>query len=212
MSYELQVYALSPVRPSPREILARAAESGVAVEAAPAPGTARAPDAATWERILLRAGDAPAGGFLVEASQDLDRMKQEFRADLESGDEIPEQVLEAASLYVLELDAESPGGEDHQAAFVVTAWAIAGLTEGIVFDPQEEFFADADSFWGIITDESLGDEQGVGHAHEDERGGGHDHAGSCCGGGSATLIEIPRGPSRAPEVQAHDDSHRRNRE
>ena len=160
MSYELQAYALSPIRPTPRALLARTAESGLEVELVQAPGTDAGLDDAGWTRLLLRASDAEKGGFLVERSPDLDRMKDAFREDRTAGDSIPEQVLDAGALYVLELDDESPGGEDHQAAFVVTAWALAGLTEAVVFDPQEEFFADADTFWAVITDESLGDDDG----------------------------------------------------
>src|SRR5207244_10841236 len=136
----------------------RAGESGIGVEMVEAPGAAKGLDDDRWSRLLLKAAQASQGGFLVEASSDLERMKAQFRKDREAGENVPDQVLDSAGLYVLELDAESPHGEEHQAAFVVTAWALAGLTEGVVFDPQEEFFADADSFWGVITDESLGED------------------------------------------------------
>ena len=167
MSYELQVYAQSPVLPTPRELLARAGESGLAIELRDAPG-ARAPvDATSWSKLLLASGDAERGGFLIEDSADIDRMKQEFREDREAGEDVPDEVLQARRLYVLELDDESDAGEDHQAAFVVAAWALAALTEGIVFDPQEEFFADADSFWSILMDESLA-EDGCGDEADDD--------------------------------------------
>ena len=174
MSYELQAYALSPVRPTPRALLARTAESGLEVELVQAPGAEARLDDAGWTRLLLRSSDAEKGGFLVESSPDLERMKDAFREDRTAGDSIPEQVLDAGALYVLELDDESPGGEDHQAAFVVTAWALAGLTEAVVFDPQEEFFADADTFWAVITDESLGDEDGDGACDDDDDESGDD--------------------------------------
>jgi hypothetical protein len=158
MSYELQVYALSPVLPTPREILARAGESGLAMELRDAPGARAAADAPAWSKLLLASGAAESGGFLVEDCPDLDRMKDQFREDRAAGEDIPEEVLDARRLFVLELDDETEAGEQHQAAFVVAAWALAGLTEGVVFDPQEEFFADADSFWSILMDESMGDE------------------------------------------------------
>lgn len=167
VSYELQVYATSPLRPTPREILARAGETGLVVELRDAPGARADGDAAAWTKLLLSARDARAGGFLVEDSADLDRMKAQFRADDEAGEQVPEEVFEAQRLYVLELDDETPVGEEHQGAFVVAAWALAGLTEGIVFDPQEEFFADADSFWSILMDEDMDEAP---------------HEGGCCGG------------------------------
>lgn len=158
MSYELQVYAQSPVLPTPHELLARAGESGLVLALRDVPGARVRPDSAAWSKLLLALGSSDRGGFLIEESPDLDRMKEQFREDQAAGEEIPEQVLEARKLYVLELDDESDAGDEHQAAFVVAAWALADLTEGVVFDPQEEFFADAESFWSILMDESLGDE------------------------------------------------------
>ena len=151
-------------------------------------------------------------------------MKTQFRADVAEGDEVPDQVMESHGLYVLELDDEGPEGEEHQAAFVVAAWALASLTDGIVFDPQEEFFADADSFWAIITDESLGEdgEPGEGdaddeahddEAHDDEDGDAHEHAGGCCSGPRAIGIDLPA--EKSPAAKTPDgfrDQHRRNRE
>jgi hypothetical protein len=168
MSYELQVYALSPVLPTPRELLARAGESGLGIELRDAPGARVKPDAAAWSKLLVASREAEHGGFLVEESADLDRMKDQFREDRSAGEDVPDEVLEARKLYVLELDDESEGGEEHQAAFVVVAWALAALTEGVVFDPQEEFFADAESFWAILMDESLGDESCGDDASDDE--------------------------------------------
>jgi hypothetical protein len=159
MSYELQVYALSPVRPTPREILARAGETGLALEMTPAPGAASREDDGHWMRLLLRAVEASRGGFVAETSPDLDRMKDGFRADRSAGENIPEQVLEAQQLYVLEIDDEAPAAEEQQAAFAVAAWALASLTEAILFDPQEEFFADAESFLAILMDEDSGDDE-----------------------------------------------------
>ena len=213
MSYELQVYALSPVRPTPRELLARTADSGLEVELAKAPGTSAADDAA-WTKLLLRAAGPARGGFLVEASPDLDRMKLQFRQDRADGEEIPDEVLDASRLYVLELDDDAPGGEEHQAAFVVTAWALAALTEAIVFDPQEEFFADAESFWGIINDESMGD----GREFEDEPGEGHDHEGGCCSGPALVDIDVgaraarPDAPGRERMKTSERTEQRRSRE
>lgn len=158
MSYELQVYSLSPVLPTPRELLARAGESGLEMDLRDAPGTSAAADENSWSKLLLASRDAERGGFLVEESPDLDRMKVQFREDRTAGEDIPDEVLDARRLFVLELDDESDLGEQHQAAFVVTAWALAALTEGIVFDPQEEFFADAESFWAILMDEDLGED------------------------------------------------------
>lgn len=158
MSYELQVYALSPVLPTPRELLARAGESGLGMELRDAPGARMPAEGATWSKLLIASGEAERGGFLVEESPDLERMKEQFREDRSAGEDIPDQVLDARRLYVLELDDESDAGDQHQAAFVVAAWALADMTEGIVFDPQEEFFADAESFWEILMDESLGED------------------------------------------------------
>jgi hypothetical protein len=212
MSYELQVYALSPLRPSPQDITAKAGESGLVVEWAAAPGTAARPTDTQWSKLLLRAAEAERGGFLVEASPDLERMTAQFRSDAASGDEIPDQVFESKCLYVFELDDESPDGEAHQAAFVIAAWALAGLTDGIVFDPQEEFFADADSFWAIITDESLGEDgepEGDDPADDDH----HEHAGGCCSGPRSIDIDLPSGTDAStPEAASSRDSQRRNRE
>lgn len=149
MNYELQVYALSPVAPTVGELLSRAGESGLAIEASvgeKAPGARR-----DWEALALRAAGCERGGFTIEVSPELAQMKDEFRADLAAGEEIPDQVLEASRLYVLTLDADSEEEDDQQAAFVVAAWALAACTEALIFDPQEEFFADAESFWGLIT-------------------------------------------------------------
>ncbi len=158
MSYELQVYALSPVRPTPRELLARIGESGLAARLRDVPGARATENDAEWSKLLLGSMEAD-GGFLVEDSPELARMKDQFRADRAVGENIPDAVLDASRLFLLELDDESPAGVDHQAAFVIAAWALAGLTEGIVFDPQEEFFADAESFWAILMDEESGDDQ-----------------------------------------------------
>jgi len=158
MSYELQVYALSPVRPTPREIVARAGETGLSLEMTPAPGAASREDDSQWMRLLLSAAEASRGGFVAESSADLDRMKEGFRADRSAGENIPEEVLAARQLYVLEIDDEAPAAEEQQAAFAVAAWALASLTEAIVFDPQEEFFADAESFLAILMDEDSDDE------------------------------------------------------
>ena len=156
MSYELQVYSLSPLRPTPRELLARIGESGLAARLRDVPGARAQPDDTAWSKLLLGAVDVE-GGFLVEDSPELERMKEQFRADRAEGEAIPDPVLDASRLFLLELDDESPAGADHQASFVIAAWALAGLTEGIVFDPQEEFFADAESFWAILMDEETDD-------------------------------------------------------
>ena len=204
MSYELQVYSLSPRRPSPGQILARASESGLEVEMTPAPGAALTPADTRWERLLLRSADASSGGFLIEASPDLDRMKAQLRLDRDAGENIPDQVLDATGLYVLELDAESPAGEEHQAAFVVAAWAVAGLTEGIVFDPQEEFFADADSFWAVITDEALGDDADA--EGMDDDGEDHEHGGGGCSAEPGIEINLPTGKRSVSKPRSSDAS------
>ena len=148
MNYELQVYALSPVAPTVGELLAQAGESGLDIEVST--GTEKPAARRDWKALALRAGGCVKGGFTIEASSDLERMRAQLRADGEAGEEVPEQVLSATRLYVVTLDADSEEEEDQQAAFVVAAWALASCTEAIIFDPQEEFFADAESFWGLI--------------------------------------------------------------
>ena len=175
MSYELQVYALSPVRPSLRELLGQAAGSGLGLESCCG---ADGSDSSAWEGLTLRASDDSGAGFTVEASGELARMQEAFRADRADGDDVPEEVLDAAALYVLELAGEADEGGGHDghdgndgvtedveaaeearlAAFVVAAWALASLTEGVVFDPQEELFADAESFWALVMDDGTGEE------------------------------------------------------
>ena len=54
MNYELQVYALSPVRPTPRELIARAGESGLELEVVGLPGIAPVgADDDTWDALGL---------------------------------------------------------------------------------------------------------------------------------------------------------------
>ena len=221
MSYELQVYALSPLRPSPQEVLAKAGESGLSIERAPAPGTASSPSDTKWDKLLLRSVEAGRGGFLVEASPDLARMLTQFRDDAANGDQIPDQVFESQCLYLFELYDEGPEGEEHQAAFVVAAWALAGLTNGIVFDPQEEFFADADSFWAIITDESLGEDgeplDDESDDADDEDAHSHEHGDGCCSTPTSIGIELPTSRSAAAPTSGDadhgiKDQQRRNRE
>jgi len=52
------------------------------------------------------------------------------------------------------LDSETEEGEARAGAFVAIAWALASRTDGVVFDPQEAFFADADSFLALLLDET----------------------------------------------------------
>ena len=148
MNYELQVYAMSPTAPTLGELLAQASESGLDLEVS----TGAEPPAARrdWQALALRAAGCERGGFTIEVSSALDRAREQFEADREAGEEIPDQVLDAARLYVLTLDADSEDEDDQQAAFVIAAWALATCTEALIFDPQEEFFADAESFWGLI--------------------------------------------------------------
>ena len=148
MSYELQVYALSPTSPPVAHLLAQASESGLRLEVIEA-REAEGP----WDDLKLRPAESGALGFSLAVSTELAAMKERFREDLEAGEQVPEQVLEAERLYLLELDDDAD--EASQAAFVVAAWSLATLTEAVVFDPQEEFFADADSFWALLNDDEF---------------------------------------------------------
>ena len=87
-----------------------------------------------------------------------------FREAASEGEDIPEGLFQAQRLYLLELpevpeDAEDQDeeGDGSEAAFVLSAWALAALTDGLVFDPQEEFFADAESFLALLMDEEGAD-------------------------------------------------------
>lgn len=174
MSYELQVHALSPARPSAAEVVAQAGESGVEVEIVSVDGAGAAPGvpgssgfSRDWTEIVVRAPDS-ALSVVVRVAADRAERLAELRSAREAGETVPEEVFDAPALYVVEIDASAgeAGGEDAgeereidgapaeaAAAFVVTAWALATLTEAIVFDPQEEFFADAESFWALVMDE-----------------------------------------------------------
>lgn len=179
MSYELHVHATSPVRPTVRELLAQAAESGLAVElAAPASDTG-------WDRLTLRSPEDPETRFSIAVSDRLAETKAAF-SELagDDADDLPVELADARCLYVVEVDDAGQASEPNQAAFVVTAWGLAVLTGGIVFDPQEHFLADADSFWGLIMDEEAGDEVEV----EDDGDAEAEAA------ASPRLVVLPSGP------------------
>lgn len=184
MSYELQVYSSRPEPPDVEALLAQTGESGLTLELAGPPEQGPA----GWSRLRIRSAGGSPEGFSVEVADRLDEMKSLLSEDADEGDEVPEQVLDAARLYVLELEDESD--EASQAAFVVAAWGLATLTDAVIFDPQEGFFADAESFWGLIFDEEFADEA------LDEEDEGHEHGGGCCGGGGGGTFmpELPRGP------------------
>jgi hypothetical protein len=166
-AYELLVLALSPLAPTPRRLLAEAAEGGLPLEL---DGVEEGRlDDSEWTSLVMRCADAPGPGATVTVSDRLEEELAAFREDAEAGDEIPPLVHETRRLYVLELreplEAEQAAGseegdedEGQQAALVLAAWALASLTEGLVFDPQEGFFADADSFLALVMDEEAAEE------------------------------------------------------
>jgi hypothetical protein len=148
MGYELQVYALSPATPALREVMSQASD-WVAVELAGVEPAGS--EAGEWTRAEIQVAGGGEPPFSVEVSPALAAMKSELAADRDAGESVPDQLFEAERLYVLDL-GEGEASEERTAAFVVTAWSLATLTEALVFDPQEELFADAESFWGLIMD------------------------------------------------------------
>jgi len=158
-AYELQVYAMSPMAPSSRRLLAEAEGGGWPVELREQDGTG--PDDADWKRLVLGTGGS-GPDIVVSVNDQLGAQLAEFREAAGEGEEIPEALFEARRLYLVELP-EVPDGEDQaeegggEAAFVLSAWALATLTDGLIFDPQEEFFADAESFLALLMDEEGAD-------------------------------------------------------
>ena len=162
-AYELQVYAMSPVPPSPRRLLAEAEKGGWPVEVREQDGSGL--DDEGWSRLVLATSES--GPTIVVSIHDgLSDQFAAFREALSEGEEIPEALFEAKRLYLVELPDSPEGVEDpdpeeegggSEAAFVLSAWALAVLTDGLVFDPQEEFFADAESFLALLMDEEGAD-------------------------------------------------------
>jgi hypothetical protein len=156
-AYELQVYAMSPVAPSPQRLLAEAEGGGWPVEIREQDGSG--PDDEGWSRLVLGTSDA-GPGIIVTVHDGLQEQLAAFREAAGEGEEIPEGLFEANRLFLVELpDAPGEGddqdeeGDGSEAAFVLSAWALAALTDGLIFDPQEEFFADAESFLALLMDE-----------------------------------------------------------
>ena len=151
MNYELQVHALSPLAPTPRELVARATMGGLALDLDGAVAGSSALDDVRWTGLALRATEAHGPAFNIGVSDQLERLLAGFREDAAAGETVPELVFSARRAYLLELPPQPNQDDEVQAAaFALVAWALASLTDAIVFDPQEEFFADADSFWGLM--------------------------------------------------------------
>ena len=166
-AYELQVYALSPQSPSPERLLAEAEGGGWPIVVREKDG-----EGDDWSRLVLATGDA-GNGVTLSVHDALDQQLAAFREAAGEGEEIPESLFEARRLYLIELSAEPDDAREDQdeddgseAAFVLSAWALAQLTDGLIFDPQEEFFADAESFLALLMDEE-GAEAGLGGPADD---------------------------------------------
>ena len=156
-AYELQVYAMSPTAPSPTRLCAEAEGGGVPLAVREQDGGG--PDDAAWSRLVIGTGDSPKV-TVVSVHDSLESQLALFREAVDEGEEIPEELFEARRLYLIELperpdegEAEDEEDDGSDAAFVLSAWALAGLTDGLIFDPQEEFFADAESFLAVLMDE-----------------------------------------------------------
>ena len=168
-AYELQIYAMSPMAPSSRRLLAEAKGGGWPVELREQDGSG--PDDADWKRLVLGTGEA-GPDVVVSVNDQLEKQLAEFREAAGEGEEIPESLFEAKRLYLVEFpevpeELEGPDEESGgEAAFVLSAWALATLTDGLIFDPQEEFFADAESFLALLMDDE-GAEAGLGGATDD---------------------------------------------
>lgn len=151
--YELQVYASSPLAPTARQLIAEAEGGGVPLALA----EADVGDEDTgWSRLVIEAGEPALPSVVITVPDVLEQQLAAFREDREAGEDIPEQLFHARRLYLVELaEGEWEDAEDEvrEAGFVLAAWALASLTEGLVFDPQEEFFADAESFFAMLMDE-----------------------------------------------------------
>lgn len=152
-AYELQIYALSPVAPSPSRLVAEAEGGGLPIRIAAS--DAAGPDDEGWSRLVLTSREGTQLGVVLSAPDALEAQLAALAEDRDAGEDVPAELFEAKRLYLLELPqgAEDADEEDLQAVFVLAAWALATLTEGLVFDPQEEFFADADSFLALAMDE-----------------------------------------------------------
>lgn len=153
--YELQVYATSPLAPTPRQLIAEAEGGGVPL--ALAESDAGEEDRG-WSRLVIEAGEPSRPAVVITVPDALERQLAGFREDREAGEEVPEQLFDARRLYLVELaEGKADDGEDEdevrEAGFVLAAWALASLTEGLVFDPHEDFFADAESFFAMLMDE-----------------------------------------------------------
>ena len=149
--YELQVYALSPLAPTPERLVAEAEGGGIPLRVSEADAESEA-----WTRLVLEAGDPAAPAAVITVPDALEQQLAAFREDREAGEDVPEELFEARRLYLVELaegDWDEDDDEAREAGFVLAAWALAALTEGLVFDPQEEFFADAESFLAMLMDE-----------------------------------------------------------
>lgn len=159
-AYELQVYAMSPVAPTPKRLLAEAEGGGWPVEIREQDGSG--PDDEGWSRLVLGTGET-GPGIVVTVHDGLQQQLEAFREAAAEGEEIPEALFQATRLYLVELpdepdagDGANEEGDGSEAAFVLSAWALGALTDGLIFDPQEEFFADAESFLALLMDEEGG--------------------------------------------------------
>ncbi len=156
MTHQLEVHALSPLRPAPDELLAQAALPGLPLDlrARPCAGAG----STDWQELELFLGGGPEDDVVARlrclSESDRSQRHARWRQEREAGQELPDYLFEGEAGYVLELE-DGTGGEgedDRQAVFVLAAWSLASLTEGLVVDEEAGIIADAESFWELLTE------------------------------------------------------------
>lgn len=157
--YELEVHALSPVVPSVHELLAQVSLGGLQLELDPELAPPPPAEDRSWSRAAFRVGGEPGRGFVVEVLRDVGPVRTALAEARRRGDAVPDEVLESAVAYRLAWrPAEEDVGEAQQAGLALAAWGLATMGEGLVHDPQEEFFADGESFYALLMDDEFVEE------------------------------------------------------
>ncbi|MEM7246990.1 MAG: hypothetical protein AAF533_16705 [Acidobacteriota bacterium] len=156
MTHQLEVHALSPLRPAPDELLAQAALPGLPLELRAR--RIEGDEDTGWEELELFV-EGEAGTDVVARLRTLDehgraRRHARWRQEKEAGEDLPDFLFESEVAYVLDLEdgAQDEGEDDRQAAFILAAWSLATLTEGLVVDEEAGIIADAESFWELLTE------------------------------------------------------------